>query len=354
MKAILLTAGLGTRLRPLTYFVPKCLLPINGRPLIEYWLKALVKAGIESILMNLHYLAEVMKEWLQESAFGNTVKIAYEDRLLGTGGTLLRNKNFVSNGPVMLIHADNLCLANFEAFIQAHANRPANTEMTMMTFTSPSPETCGIVEIDNQGVVRAFHEKISNPPGNLASAAVYIIEPQVMDFLQELNKPFIDFSTEVIPYYIDRIYTFHNDIYHRDIGTLESYMDAQIEYPKPVSAPARENDSWLKYCKKNNEELSKKMLSGLVEAFNAQIFELKDESTYFPKKNSRGNATLILLNVKNSKVDLRQTIHHAERQGFLRSNIIVFFPEVSSGFSSKKLFEENGIRNLAVCACAQN
>jgi mannose-1-phosphate guanylyltransferase len=354
MKAILLTAGFGTRLRPLTYFVPKCLLPVNGRPLIEYWLNALVQTGIESILMNLHYLADVMNEWLKESAFGEMVKIAYEDMLLGTGGTLLRNKDFVANDPVMLIHADNICLANLESFIHAHANRPASTEITMMTFTSPSPETCGIVEIDKQGVVRAFHEKVSNPHGNLANAAVYIVEPLVMKFLQALNKPFIDFSTEVIPCYIDRIYTFHNDIYHRDIGTLESYMAAQVECPKPLSAPSGDMDSWMKYCKKNGKELSKKMLSGLAEAFNAQIVEPKDDSTYFPKTNSRWRTTLIVLNVKNSKADLRQTIHHAESQGFPTSNMILFFSEVSSGFSSKKLFEEYGIKSLAVCACRPN
>ncbi len=354
MKAILLTAGFGTRLRPLTYFVPKCLLPVNGRPLIEYWLNTLVEVGIKSILMNLHYLSDIMKDWVRESAFVNTIKISYEDMLLGTGGTLLRNRDFAVDDPVMLIHADNLCLSNFELFIKAHAKRPPGTEITMMTFTSFSPESCGIVEIDNKGVVRAFHEKVSNPPGNLANAAVYIVEPQIINFLQELNKPFIDFSTEVLPYYIDRIYTFHNDIYHRDIGTLESYMAAQIEYPKPGLAPACYNDSWMKYCKANEEELSERMLLGLTEAFNARVIELEGEICYLPKANSVSNDNLLMVNVRNQKGDLQRAIQHAENQGYSRSNIIVFFPEVSSGFSSKKLFEQYGIRSLAVCACARN
>ncbi len=105
----------------------------------------------------------------------------------------------------------------------------------MMTFNTTEPEACGIVELDERGLVRAFHEKVKNPPGDLANAAVYILSPSVMDFLTGLGKEVIDFSTEVLPHFMGRINVFHNEIYHRDIGTVESLLIAQNEYPAAVA-----------------------------------------------------------------------------------------------------------------------
>ena len=107
--------------------------------------------------------------------------------------------------------------------------------MTMMTFTTTEPELCGIVELDERGVVKKIFEKVENPPGNLANGAVYILAPSVMNFLISLNSKMIDFSTEVLPHFLGRINSFHNDIYHRDIGTAESLRVAQHEYPIAVA-----------------------------------------------------------------------------------------------------------------------
>jgi mannose-1-phosphate guanylyltransferase len=78
--------------------------------------------------------------------------------------------------------------------------------------------------------VIAFHEKVANPPGNRANAAVYVFEPEILDFLAKLNREVIDLSTEVIPAFLGRIYTWHNAEYHRDIGSLESLQRAEQEY----------------------------------------------------------------------------------------------------------------------------
>ncbi|MGC8045248.1 sugar phosphate nucleotidyltransferase, partial [Salmonella enterica] len=78
----------------------------------------------------------------------------------------------------------------------------AHTALTMMLFETPDPRSCGIVELDANGVVQAFHEKVPEPPGRLANAAVYLLEPEVLDFLDSLGRPEIDFSTEVIPHYL--------------------------------------------------------------------------------------------------------------------------------------------------------
>lgn len=220
---MLLAAGLGTRLRPITDSIPKCLVPINGKPLLEYWIELLCNGGVKPILVNLHYLADKVRDYIVASRFKDVISTVYEEELLGTAGTLLKNRKFFNNETLMLIHADNLSKFDVGAFIEHHKGRPAYCEITMMTFAASSPESCGIVELDEHGVVQAFHEKVNNPPCNLANGAVYIIEPSIFEFLEDLNKETIDFSTEVLPHYIGRIFTFYNDVYHRDIGTMASY-----------------------------------------------------------------------------------------------------------------------------------
>lgn len=230
MKVLLLAAGFGTRLRPLTDNKPKCLVDINGKPLLQIWLDLLVAAGMKNILVNTHYLSDKVKNFINHSSHKEFITVVYEEKLLGTGGTLLKNRSFIGDEPIMLVHADNLSHFDMTAFINYHTNRPVQTEMTMMIFNTDVPQSCGIVELDEKGIVVAFHEKIANPPGNLANGAVYILEPSIINFLDGLNKEEIDFSNEVLPHFMGKIYTFKNEVYHRDIGTLESYSAALKEF----------------------------------------------------------------------------------------------------------------------------
>lgn len=229
MKALLLAAGLGTRLKPITDTIPKCLVPINGIPLLEYWLENLSKAGISEFLINTSYLCEQVHEFVQQSKYNKNITLIYEEKLLNTGGTLLKNQDYFKNEELMLVHADNLCFCDFNSFINSHKNRQKNCEITMMLFHSDNPSSCGIVELNNKGIVQKFHEKVKNPPSNLANGAVYILEPSIFEFLKNLNKIDIDFSNDVLPSYMGKINTFINNIYHRDIGTVQSYAKAQIE-----------------------------------------------------------------------------------------------------------------------------
>lgn len=230
MKALLLAAGLGTRLRPVTDSVPKCLVPLHGRPLLDIWLDMLVAAGVGPLLVNMNYLAEQVRAFIESHPYREQLHAVFEENLLGTAGTLLKNRDFFGNEPLMLVHADNLSRFDVQAFITRHKERPKGCEITMMTFATDSPRSCGIVELDGRGVVAGFHEKVTNPPGNLANGAVYIVEPSLFEMLAGLGTEFIDFSTEVLPRYVGRIYTFHNDRYHRDIGTMASYEAALREY----------------------------------------------------------------------------------------------------------------------------
>jgi len=200
MRALLLAAGFGTRLRPLTDTIPKCLVPINGRPLLDHWLELLARGGVNQALVNLHYLPEAVRVFLAKSTYPLEITTVYEDPLLGTAGTLLKNKNYFRQEPIMLIHADNLSFFDVRKFIRKFDNRESGIDITMMTFNTDDPKTCGIVELDEMAIVCAFHEKVTNPPGNIANAAVYIISPTVVEFIAGFNKEIIDFSNDILPH----------------------------------------------------------------------------------------------------------------------------------------------------------
>jgi mannose-1-phosphate guanylyltransferase len=227
LSALLLCAGLGTRLRPLTDQWPKCLVPINGRPLLEYWLCALIEAGIHRILINGHHLSATVESFLALEPIRRWVTFVHEPALLGTAATLRHNRDFFASGSCLLIHADNLVGMPLRPFVDFHCrSRPVGTDMTMMTFKTDHPERCGIVELDVRGVVRTFHEKVINPPGNLANGAVYLLDRGVVDWVVN-HDGITDFSTGVIPAFVGRIASYHNATTHCDIGTWEALLDAQ-------------------------------------------------------------------------------------------------------------------------------
>lgn len=227
MRAILLAAGFGTRLRPLTNSVPKCLVPIGGRPLIDFWLDLLLEAGIERILVNTHYFSDQVVSHLTCSPWASHIDLVYEPELLGTGGTVLANRNFFKDEAFLVAHADNLTNFDLIAFLDHHKNRPVGVEISMLAFHTDNPRQCGILELSADDCVVAFHEKVEDPPGNLANGAVYIFEPAVLNVIKELGKPVVDLSTEIIPTFIGRILAVKHTGYHRDIGSLDSLQQAE-------------------------------------------------------------------------------------------------------------------------------
>lgn len=226
MKAILLAAGFGTRLRPLTNTIPKCLVPIKGKPLLQIWIERLIGSGIGPFLINTHYLSEQVNTFIGSSPFKDKVTLMHENKLLGTAGTLIGNLDFFQGEDGMLIHADNYCLADFNAFVQAHLHRPPECVITMMTFQTDDPENCGIVELDNRGVVLGFHEKVKSPPGNLANGAVYILSAGLLNSLSNELHSVTDFSTQVLHRFLGRIYTYETPEVFLDVGTPQTYTKA--------------------------------------------------------------------------------------------------------------------------------
>ncbi|EJL81433.1 Nucleoside-diphosphate-sugar pyrophosphorylase family protein [Herbaspirillum sp. CF444] len=264
MRALLLAAGFGTRLRPLTNYVPKCMVPVGGRPLLDYWLEALVSSGFKEILINTHYLAPLVVEYVNRSTWSPYVRFVHESHLLGTGGTIVANQAFIAGESVLVAHADNLTLFNVPAFCDAHRRRPSSTEMTMMLFETDDPRSCGIVECDERGVVSAFHEKVQNPPSNLANAAVYIFEPSVIRLMAETGGDGLDISTQVIPLLTGRINTYLNQTYHRDIGTVASWKQANRDFQATSFSPQNER-VWQDMCLADDAVLHHVLLQLLEE-----------------------------------------------------------------------------------------
>jgi mannose-1-phosphate guanylyltransferase len=235
MRALLLAAGLGTRLRPLTDTVPKCLVPIRGRPLLGIWFDLLFRSGaVERALVNTHWLAPAVERFVAASPWASRVDLVAEPELLGTGGTVLANRAWLGQGPFLVAHADNLTDFDVAGLVAAHAARPPGCAITMLAFRTDDPRSCGILETDRGGVVQAFHEKVENPPGDLANAAVYVFEPEVVEVAAGYGREVVDLSTEVVPRFLGRILAVETRGYHRDIGTPKALRLAETEWRSGV------------------------------------------------------------------------------------------------------------------------
>jgi len=118
--------------------------------------------------------------------------------------------------------------------LEAHENRQRDCDITMLTFTAKHPRSCGIVEIGKSGKIVGFHEKVENPPGNLANGALYAIEPSFMASIGQMHPAPIDFSKDVIPRFIDRFHTWHTQDIYIDVGTVAALKEANNAWEKVV------------------------------------------------------------------------------------------------------------------------
>ncbi len=227
LKAILLSAGYGTRLRPETLKKPKCLIELNEKPLLEIWLDKLSELGYSEDLINTHYLSEQIEEFLSNyRSVSMQITTSYEKKLLGTAGTLMHNLEFIE-ADTIFIHADNFTTSNLDGLIKAHKNKSKDCLLTMLIFRTNSPKSCGIVEINKKGIVENFYEKVNNPPSNLANGAIYIFNEELVDWLKLQKRQLTDFSNDVLPYLTGKIQTWYTREFFIDIGTPESLKIAR-------------------------------------------------------------------------------------------------------------------------------
>jgi mannose-1-phosphate guanylyltransferase len=227
MKAILLAAGYGTRLKPLTDYIPKCLVNIGGVPLLEIWLSRLTAVNVTDFLINTHYLSDQVSTFAKNSLYESNITLTHENFLLGTAGTLMANLDFFEGKDGMLIHADNYCLEDLNDFIAAHLNRPEGCLISMMTFKTIDKASSGMVELDSFNRVTNFYEKQPNAPGDYANGAVYILSSEFIEIAKTSFMEAKDFSLDVIPRLLNRIFAYKCKNTFLDIGTSERYLAAQ-------------------------------------------------------------------------------------------------------------------------------
>jgi mannose-1-phosphate guanylyltransferase len=220
MKAFLLAGGLGERLRPLTDRVPKCLVPINGVPLLSIWIDLCNRSGIDSVLINVSRHGEQVEAFLASADLPIEVRIVREKEPVGNAGTVLANRDFVQGEDnFFILYADNLTdvsLPRLLAFHQEHRGA-----LSMGLFRTPTPTSSGIVELTPEGRVEHFHEKPAQPRGNLANAGIYVSRQRVFDAIPH-DQPIVDFGNDVFPRLGGQLYGQLLDGYLRDIGTPQS------------------------------------------------------------------------------------------------------------------------------------
>jgi mannose-1-phosphate guanylyltransferase len=243
MKAFLLAAGKGTRLRPITDTIPKCLVDINGVPLLEIWLRKFAAADIDDVLINTHHLPNQVREYIgARHAPLPRVTLFHEEELVGSAGTVAANREWIGDDEdFLVVYADNLTNVNLKDLLAFHTAKRRNpvhpvdpvkkheVERTVLAtvalFHSPTPEQCGIATLDDDGRIIAFEEKPKHPQSDLANAGIYIMPREVLDLIPD--KPVADFGYDVLPQLIGKMYGYEVDGFFCDIGTLE-----RLEYAR--------------------------------------------------------------------------------------------------------------------------
>jgi len=228
VKAFLLAAGIGSRLRPITDTVPKCMLVIGDRPLLDVWLDAFARAGVDEVLVNLHHLPDVVRRHVATRTAPPAVRTFHEPELLGSAGTLLANREWVQAEEFFLAcYADNLTDFDLRTLVAAH--RAHDVLATLAVFHSDNPSAGGVVELDRAGRVIGFTEKPSEPVSDLTNAGMYAFHPGVLDEID--GMPPKDIGYDLLPRVEGRARAVPVEGYFRDIGTLWAYQRAREEWP---------------------------------------------------------------------------------------------------------------------------
>lgn len=208
----------------MTDSVPKCLVPLGGKPLLHYWLLLFRKHGIEEMLINLHHLPEQVNGFLNGYEHSISIKTFYEEKLLGSAGTVRVNESWVCQEDCFLIaYADNLTNADLGQMIAFH--RKEKPVMTAGLFKTNRPRECGIVLMNGENVITDFAEKPESPKSDLACAGIFIAGPEV--FRRFGDECPLDFGFHVLPKLVGEMKGFVIKEFLIDIGDIKRYNQAQ-------------------------------------------------------------------------------------------------------------------------------
>ena len=229
MKAMVLAAGEGTRLRPLTLTAPKVLLPVAGVPLVRHILAWLRSHGIREVVLNLHYLGEQIRESLGDgSTLGMQIVYSPEETMLGTAGGVRRMAHYF-DGPFVVHYGD--VLTDFDLTDMVRYHRASKAAATLSILKVSRARSAGVVEMDNAGRVLSFVEKPNERAvsSNLESGGTYVLEKAVLDHIPA-GVP-SDFGHDVLPALLAAGlpvsgYILRADDYLVDIGSKAKYRQA--------------------------------------------------------------------------------------------------------------------------------
>jgi len=231
MRALVLAAGEGQRLRPLTLRMPKPMVPIGGRPVLEHLIALLRVHGITDIAINLHYQPQAIRDCFGDGErFGVAITYSHEERLLGSAGAARKLDGFLTETFVCL-YGDVLTNVDLTALVARH--RETGAAATVGLYEVEDPSRCGIVELEKSDRVTRFVEKPApgTITGNLANSGILVLEPSVLAEIPP-NEPY-DFGFDLFPKLLDHgvpIFGARLDGYILDIGSLERLEQAEADY----------------------------------------------------------------------------------------------------------------------------
>ena len=236
-KAMVLAAGLGTRLRPLTESVPKALLDVGGRPMIEYPLRMLAAAGVEEAVVNLHHCGEKLRARLGDGrSFGLRLRYSPEDPILDTGGAIAWARPLLDDAPFFVVNSDTLLDVDLHALAALHeTNQPI---ATLVLRADPQAERYGAIDIDAAGRIRRFLGRPTSGPGSPANGSlqrrmfcgVHLLSPAVFDWMP--RAPVFSITRDVYLRALEAggiLYGLDYAGYWRDLGTLETLEAARAD-----------------------------------------------------------------------------------------------------------------------------
>ncbi len=230
MRALMLSAGVGERMRPLTDHLPKPLLPIANRPVAAYVLEHLARHGFTEVVANLHYRADAIEEALGDgSEFGVSLHYSREEDLLGSAGGTKRCAEFLKDDTFLVIGSDDLTDMDLSELLRRHRQAGAVASIGLVEVEETSQ--FGIVVTAEDGRIQKFVEKPKGPsPSNTANTQIYLFEPEILDLIPP--EGFYDYGFNLFPRLVESgapFYGFSLPGYWRDIGKVCDYLAAQKE-----------------------------------------------------------------------------------------------------------------------------
>ncbi len=216
MRAMVLAAGLGTRLRPLTYEITKPMVPVLDRPVMEHILDLLDRHGFGQVIANLHYFPDTIREY-----FGERISYHYEEELLGTAGGVRACAEFFAGEPFLVISGDALTDIDLTALVTRH--RESGGIATLAVKQVPDTREYGVVLHGREGRITGFQEKPAPEEAlsNLGNCGIYVFDPRIFDYFPP--RPFVDWAKDVFPVLLENDVPFHiHEVteYWNDVGSL--------------------------------------------------------------------------------------------------------------------------------------